>query len=92
MQIQSRIPKLNEVSQLGATRWFSDMHSQHLLFHPEDDPADIFVIADGTKTFSNDEVLEVRAVLDVLENNIGHESVIEAAYPVIMGAYGLPEA
>jgi len=92
MQIQSRIPKLTEISFYGASLWFSNMHSQNILFHPEDDPAQLFVTADGTKTFSDDEVLEVRSVLCVLENNIGHENVIEAAYPVFMGAFGLPEA
>lgn len=92
MQIESRIPKLTETSFDGALMWFFDMHAQGLLFHPEDDPANIFEISDNTKTFSDNEVSEVRIVLDELENNIGHGNVIEAAYPVFMHACGLPEA
>lgn len=90
MRTQSRIPKLTEVSFNGASLWFSDMHMQEILFHPEDDPAKIVAISDGTRTFSDEEVSEIQVVLDALESNIGHEKVISAAYPVFMGAFGLP--
>lgn len=90
MQTQSRIPKLTEVSFNEASLWFSNMHMQEVLFHPEDDPAEIVAISDGTRTFSDEEVSEIRVVLDTLESSIGHEKVINAAYPVFMGAFGLP--
>lgn len=90
MHIQSRIPKLTEVSFEGAFLWFSEMHAQEVLFHPEDDPANIVAISDGTRTFSDKEVSEIQVVLDALESNIGHEEVVSAAYPVFMGAFGLP--
>lgn len=80
MQTQSRIPKLTEVSFDGALMWFSAMQCENLLFHPEDDPADIIQIADGSPTFSTEEVVELRALMRELENEIGHEQVIEAAY------------
>ena len=89
MQTQSRIPKLNEVSFDGALMWFSEMQCQHLLFHPEDDPADIVRIADGVRTFSSQEVTQLRCLLEELETGIGHEKVVEAAYPVFMKASGI---
>lgn len=89
MQIQSRIPKLNAVSFDGALMWFSEMQCQNLLFHPEDNPAEIVRIPDGTQTFSNQEVMELRFLLEELETGIGHEKVIEAAYPVFMNACGI---
>lgn len=89
MQTQSRIPKLTEVSFDDALMWFSEMQCQNLLFHPEDDPADIVRIADGVRTFSAQEVTQLRCLLEELETGIGHEKVIEAAYPVFMKACGI---
>lgn len=67
MQAHSRIPKLTEVSFGGAVMWFSNLHIQDLLFHPEDDPSDIIKIADGSATFTNQEVKELRLLIDNLE-------------------------
>jgi len=38
--------------------------------------------------FSADEVNEVRFVLNELDEKLGHEKMIEAAYPVFMNACG----
>ena len=89
MQTMSRIPKLNDTSFDGALAWFSQLHCEGLLFHPEDDPASICSIADGEKTFTDTEVLELRYVISELECNIGHNEMIEAAYPVFMKAAGI---
>lgn len=89
MQTQSRIPKLNEVTFDGALQWFSEMQCQNLLFHPEDDPAEIVRISDGTRTFSSQEVMELSFVLKELEAGIGHDKMIEAAYPIFMNAGGI---
>lgn len=89
MQTQSRIPKLTEITPSGALMWFSELQCQGLLFHPEDDPADIVRVSDGTKIFSDREVAELRFLLDELETNIGHEQMVEAAYPVFMKACGI---
>jgi hypothetical protein len=89
MKTQSRIPKLNSVSLDGASMWFSEMQRQNLLFHPEDDPADIVRIADGVSTFSVAEIAEIRFLLEELEIGIGHGNVIEAAYPVFLNACGI---
>ena len=89
MQIQSRIPKLNDVSFDGALMWFSELHCQGLLFHPEDDPAEIIRISDNVKVFSANEVTELRFLLDSLETGIGHEKVIGAAYPIFLNACGI---
>lgn len=90
MQIQSRIPKLNEVTFDGAFMWFSQLQKQDLLFHPEDDPVDIVKITDGSPTFTSLEVSELYFLINELENGIGHEQVIKAAYPVFMSAFSLP--
>jgi hypothetical protein len=88
MEMRSRIPTLREVSFDGALMWFSEMQCRELLFHPEDDPADIFRISDGVPTFSSKEVQEVRFVIEELDNGLGHEKMIEAAYPIAMKAFG----
>ena len=88
MHTQSRIPKLHDTTFDGALLWFSEMQCSKLLFHPEDDPADIILISSGEKMFSTDEVAELRFVLNELEEGLVHEKVIGAAYPIFMNAFG----
>jgi hypothetical protein len=89
MEMKSRIPTLREASFDGALSWFAEMQNQQLLFHPEDDPADIVRIADGERVFSDHEATEIRFILDALDKQLGHEVLMEAAYPVFMKASGL---
>lgn len=89
MHAQSRIPKLQDTTFDGALLWFSEMQCSELLFHPEDDPADIFRIANGEPLFTEGEVQEVRFLLNELEECLGHDEVIKAAYPIFMTACGL---
>jgi len=88
MHTQSRIPKLHDTTFDGALLWFSEMQCSRLLFHPEDDPADIVHISSGERLFSNDEVTELRFLLNELEEGLGHDKVIGAAYPIFMKAFG----
>ena len=88
MHTQSRIPKLHDTTFDGALLWFSEMQCSKLLFHPEDDPADIIRISSGERMFSATEVSELRFLLNELEENLGHEKVIGAAYPILMNAFG----
>ncbi|MDO9011084.1 MAG: hypothetical protein Q7U78_04630 [Gallionella sp.] len=88
MQTQSRIPKLHDATFDGALLWFSEMQCSNLLFHPEDDPADIICISSGERLFSKSEVKKLRLLLNELDEAVGHEKVIEAAYPIFMNAFG----
>jgi len=88
MHTQSRIPKLHDTTFDGALLWFSEMQCSRLLFHPEDDPADIVHISNGERFFSSVEVTELRFLLNELEEGIGHDKVIGAAYPIFMTACG----
>ena len=89
MHTQSRIPKLQDTTFDGALLWFSEMQYSNLLFHPEDDPADIINIQSGERAFSDGEVKELRFLLKELDENLGHENLIEAAYPIFMHACGI---
>lgn len=88
MQVQSRIPKLQDTTFDGALRWFSEMQCSQLLFHPEDDPAEIITIKSGKRTFTDSEVQELHFLLYELEESLGHDQLIEAAYPIFMNAFG----
>lgn len=88
MQTQSRIPKLRDTTFDSALLWFSELQCSNLLFHPEDDPAEIVRISNGQLLFSDVEVKELRFLLEELEAGIGPEKVIEAAYPIFMNAFG----
>ena len=64
------------------------MQCRGLLFHPDDDPADIVVIQSGERMLRNRETEEARFVLDALFAALG-DGVYEAAYPVMMNACGI---
>ena len=89
MRTQSRIPNLRDTTFDSALLWFSEMQCSNLLFHPEDDPADIIRISSGERLFSDIEVKELNFLLNELEQGIGHEKMIDAAYPVFMHACSL---
>lgn len=89
MHAQSRIPKLHDTTFDAALLWFSEMQCSNLLFHPEDDPADIICISNNERVFSDKEVKELRFLLNELEEDLGHEKLIEAAYPIFMNACGI---
>lgn len=88
MQATSRIPKLVETSFDGALLWFSQLQCEGLLFNPEDDPDTISRIADNQKLFTDSEVSELRFVINEIETSLGHDNMIEAAYPFFMNAMG----
>ena len=79
----NRVPACVDFSFDGMLCWFSELSRQELLFHPDDDPAEIVSIADGAETFSNAEVKKLRQLLDKMFTLNG-DKVYEAAYPVFM--------
>lgn len=87
MKAESRIPQLDAVSFDAALLWFAEMQQRGLLFHPDDDPADIIVIDNGEKMFSDQEADEARSAIDRLFVILG-EDIYEAAYPIMMKACG----
>lgn len=88
MIAESRIPEVSAVSFDGALQWFAKMQCRDLLFHPDDDPADIVIIQNGERMFQNRETEEVRFVLNELFSALG-DGVYEAAYPIMMNACGI---
>lgn len=88
MKNTSRIPACKNYTFDGMLYWFAEMSVNDLLFHPDDDPADIVRIADNTPTFDKNEVRLLRKILDrmFVENGL---DVYEAAYPVFMKRMGI---
>ena len=81
----NRIPDFNDKSLNGMHMWFAEMLARELLFHPDDDPADIIRISDGTPTFIAPEVEAARKVLGEMFD-LHHDEVYEAAYESAMKA------
>lgn len=88
MAIINRIPACADFTFDGMLCWFAELSRQELLFHPDDDPAEIISIVSGTKAFSNTEVQKLRKLLDKMFTLNG-DRVYEAAYPVFMKRMGL---
>lgn len=88
MKNASRIPTCKNYNFDGMLYWFAEMSVSDLLFHPDDDPADIVRIADNTPTFDKNEVRQLRKILDRMFAKNGLD-VYEAAYPVFMNRMGI---
>ena len=88
MKTASRIPACKSYTFDGMLYWFAEMSAKDLLFHPDDDPADIVRIADNVPTFDENEVHQVRKILDRMFAKNG-DDVYEAAYPIFMKCMGI---
>ena len=84
----NRIPEFSDKSFDGMLMWFSEMQVRGLLFHPDDDPADIIRISDSTATFFAPEVKTARTILGEMFELHG-DNVYEAVYPIAMNAAGI---
>lgn len=88
MSISSRVPGLNSMTKESAAAWFSSLADLGLMYHPEDDPADIVRTVGGLPVFSSEEASELRDSMKRLTAAIGHTAVIAAAYKPFMLAAG----
>jgi hypothetical protein len=84
----SRIPEFSDHSVDGMLLWFATMSERELLFHPDDLPKDIIIIATGEPTFSPGECKKTADILDAMFELHG-DDVYEAAYPVFMQRMGI---
>lgn len=79
----NRIPEVRKFKVRNMSAWFAKMSARNLLFHPDDDPADIIVIPTGRPVFSTDEVARLRKIMAKMFARQGN-GVYDAAYPVFM--------
>lgn len=85
--MNDRIPRYDAAAPDGMIMWFAELQARGLLFHPEEDPADIIRIEDGARVFDDEEASRVRGILQSMEEEHG-DGMIEACYPVFMRACG----
>ena len=70
---ESRIPELTGTSKKAANAWLQELHTRGLLFCLDNDPAELFQISDGTRTFTDDEAQEVSGLVNRLFEKRGDE-------------------
>lgn len=80
---ENRIPHLADESEESVCRWFEQMYERHLLFHPDDDPADIVSIAGGCTILTAPECEELRATIARMFLHHGNE-VYEIGVPFFL--------
>jgi len=83
MGSEGRIPGVRKFRVRNMAAWFAKMSERDLLFHPDDDPADIIEISTGKHMFSTDEIVRLREILRKMFARQGN-GVYDAAYPVFM--------
>ena len=88
MNVANRIPACNNFTFDGMLIWFAEMSVKELLFHPDDDPAEVIRIADNAPLFNENEVGQLRRTIDRMFAENG-DAVYEAAYPVFMKRMGI---
>jgi hypothetical protein len=88
MKSTSRIPSLRNTSFDGMLVWFAKLSKRGLLFHVDDDPAEIIATSTGERAFSDEEAAALRAMIAKLFRRHGND-VYEAEYPIFMNAVGM---
>ena len=83
---QNRIPKLTAASTKAAIDWFEELHRAGLMFHPDDDPADVVDIATGVNTFSKAECERVNKSMARLFASLG-DDVYEIAFNTVSATF-----
>lgn len=84
----NRIPDCSDFSFDGMLCWFAELSRQDLLFHPDEDPAEIFSVDGGIQMFSSEEVRSLENILGTMYKLNG-DKVYDAAYPIFMKRMGL---
>ena len=87
MTSTSRIPDCKDYTFDGMLYWFGEMSVKGLLFHPDDDPAEISLFSNNKPMFSAKEVRKARKIIDGMFTQNG-DDVYEAAYPIFMKCMG----
>lgn len=88
MKTTSSIPALRNTSFDGMLVWFAKLSKRGLLFHVDDDPAEIIDTSTSKRVFSDKEAATLRAVIAKLFSKHG-DDVYEAEYPIFMKAVGI---
>ena len=85
--MENRIPAYDSVNPDGMQIWFAEMSVRGLLFHPEEDPAEIIRIGTWERSFTDSEADQIRGILGSMFAEHGDET-ISACYPIFMRAVG----
>ena len=80
----TRIPDWSDHSHQGLVRWWQQMVSQHLAFHPDDDPGSVISFADGMPLFRPDACAKLRAILTDMHREHGM-AVYQVAEQEVLG-------
>ena len=83
----TRVPDFTNNTFDGMLNWFAEMSVRELLFHPDDSPAQIITIADGSAAFTTGECRKLEGILADMFRKHG-DGVHEACYPIFMKAGG----
>jgi hypothetical protein len=83
----SRIPDFNDHTPYGMQWWFAEMSARDLIFHCEDSPREMFIIADGERMFTDRECAKLEGILATMYEMFG-DGVVEAECPIFMKKAG----
>lgn len=70
---ESRIPALAGTSKRAAKAWLKELHKRKLLFCLDNDSAELFLISDGTRMFTDSEAQKVSGIVNRLFEKRGDE-------------------
>ena len=88
MTVVNRVPDCADFSFDGMLYWFAELSSKNLLFHPDEDPADLISTDDERQLFSDKEVQRLKKILNKMQRLNG-DKVYDAAYPAFMNRMGV---
>ena len=87
----SRIPDFADLTPDGMQFWFAEMSVRGLIFHPEEAPREMQLVATGERMFNVEECAKLEVILSTMFTTFG-DGVVDAAYPIFMRKAGAPHA
>lgn len=85
----NRIPLISAITPETVREWMQKMNDAGLMFHTEDDPADIICLDTDEPTFNEEEVGQVRAIIARIRDALGSQTE-DIAFEVVLAGWPTP--
>jgi hypothetical protein len=84
----NRIPDVKNNSAEAMSLWFAEMAANDLIYHPENEAADLVDIENGKPFFTQCEAKKAQSIMDGFYSRFKYERVMKVCYPHFMKAAG----
>jgi hypothetical protein len=81
-----KLPEISGSSRAATVSWFKELSSLGLIFHPDDDPEQIFNIESGKRMFSAQQASQLSTTLSRLFKALG-DDIYDIAFETVSSGF-----